>query len=87
MRLRSLAEIRSGSKTVLTPSKWDVCFTPETRHRSATLPIAMSSPATAVSHCERQRPKHVKQEVEKSGVLRVYKKPAVVKNISGPRCT
>ncbi len=23
--------------------KWDVCITPESRHRSATLPIAMSS--------------------------------------------
>jgi hypothetical protein len=32
-----------GSKTVLTPLKWDVCITPESRHRSATLPIAMSS--------------------------------------------
>jgi hypothetical protein len=29
-----------GSKTVLTPLKWDVCITPESRHRSATLPIA-----------------------------------------------
>src|ERR1700730_16017559 len=26
--------VRRGSKTVLTPSKWDVCFTPESRHRS-----------------------------------------------------
>jgi hypothetical protein len=29
--------VRSGSKTVLTPLKWDVCSTPESRHRSATL--------------------------------------------------
>ena len=35
-----------GSKTVLTPLKWDFCFTPESRHRSATLPIAISSSAT-----------------------------------------
>jgi len=35
-----------GSKTVVTPLKWDVCITPESRHRSATLPIAMSSSAT-----------------------------------------
>jgi hypothetical protein len=34
--------VRVGSKTVLTPLKWDVCITPESRHRSATLPIAMS---------------------------------------------
>jgi hypothetical protein len=26
--------------------KWDFCFTPESRHRSAALPIAMSSSAT-----------------------------------------
>jgi hypothetical protein len=48
--VRSLDEpsnVRSGSKTVLTPLKWDVGFTPESRHRSATLPIAMSSAATA----------------------------------------
>ncbi len=49
-------EVGFGSKTVLTPLKWDVCFTPETRHRSATLPIAMSSSATvqhlaATMHC------------------------------------
>jgi hypothetical protein len=37
---------RFGSKTVLTPLKWDVCITPESRHRSAALPIAMSSSAT-----------------------------------------
>ena len=30
-----------GSKTVVTPLKRDVCITPESRHRSATLPIAM----------------------------------------------
>src|SRR6266851_9609649 len=35
-------EVGFGSKTVLTPLKWDVCFTPESRHRSATLPMAMS---------------------------------------------
>ena len=32
--------VRSGSNTVLTPLKWDVCINPESRHRSATLPIA-----------------------------------------------
>ena len=32
-------------KTVLTPLKWDVCFIPESRHRLAALPIAMSSSA------------------------------------------
>jgi hypothetical protein len=37
-----LAGTVSGSKTVLTPLKWDVCITPESRHRSASLPIAMS---------------------------------------------
>jgi hypothetical protein len=26
--------VRSGSKTVLTPLKWDVCITTESRHRS-----------------------------------------------------
>jgi hypothetical protein len=32
---RSLTSpVRFGSKTVLTPLKWDVCFTPESRHRS-----------------------------------------------------
>jgi hypothetical protein len=31
------------SIVVVTPLKWDVCLTPESRHRSATLPIAMSS--------------------------------------------
>jgi hypothetical protein len=30
-------------KNVLTPLKWDVCINPESRHRSAALPIAMSS--------------------------------------------
>src|SRR5258708_5921632 len=40
------AHVQLGSKTVLTPLKWDVCITPESRHRSATLPIAMSSSAT-----------------------------------------
>src|SRR5258707_13469395 len=35
-----------GSKTVVTPLKWDVCITPESRHRSATLPIVISSSAT-----------------------------------------
>jgi len=24
-------QVRSGQKTVLTPLKWDVCFTPESR--------------------------------------------------------
>jgi hypothetical protein len=40
------ANVAYGSKTVLTPLKWDVCITPESRHRSATLPIAMSPSAT-----------------------------------------
>ena len=34
----SAVHFRCGSKTVLTPSKWDVCITPESRHRSATPP-------------------------------------------------
>jgi hypothetical protein len=35
----SAVKVSFGSKTVQTPLKWDVCFTPESRHRSATLPI------------------------------------------------
>jgi hypothetical protein len=31
----SASIVRFGSKTVLTPLKWDFCFTPESRHRSA----------------------------------------------------
>jgi hypothetical protein len=30
-------QVRFGSKAVLTPLKWDVCITPEGRHRSAAL--------------------------------------------------
>jgi hypothetical protein len=33
-----LPNIADGSKTVVAPLKWDVCITPEGRHRSATLP-------------------------------------------------
>src|SRR3982074_207297 len=47
VEVHNRAHFRLGSKTVLTPLKWDVCITPESRHRSATLPIAMSSSATA----------------------------------------
>jgi hypothetical protein len=36
---KGVADVRLGSKTVLMPLKWDFCFTPESRHRSATLPI------------------------------------------------
>jgi hypothetical protein len=38
--------VSSGSKTVLTPLKWGVCITPESRHRSATLPIAIATMMT-----------------------------------------
>ena len=40
------SEGRCGSKPVVTPLKRDVCITPESRHRSATLPIAIPSSAT-----------------------------------------
>jgi hypothetical protein len=45
--MRGNFKLRHYPKTVLTPLKWDVCITPESRHRSATLPIAISSSATA----------------------------------------
>src|SRR5439155_23466329 len=32
-----LVRDRFGSKTVVTPLKWDVCITPESRRRSSTL--------------------------------------------------
>jgi hypothetical protein len=39
-----------SAKPVLTPLKWDVCFTPRADIGQATLPIAMSSSAT-VANC------------------------------------
>jgi hypothetical protein len=33
-----LPNVADGSKTVVALPKWDVCITPEGRHRSATLP-------------------------------------------------
>jgi Mg2+/Co2+ transporter CorC len=43
------AYVADGSKTALTPLKRDVCITPESRHRSATLLIAMSSSANGAA--------------------------------------
>jgi hypothetical protein len=41
---------RSGSKTVLTPLKWDVCITPESRHRLPDRPCPKSA-ITGLMHC------------------------------------
>src|SRR3979490_3144420 len=32
VEVHNRAHFRAGSKTVLTPLKWDVCFIPESRH-------------------------------------------------------
>jgi hypothetical protein len=41
-RMTIRPDVSVGSKTVVTPLKWDVCITPESRHRSAA--AAMTDP-------------------------------------------